>query len=222
MLCLHVGSSSKAAGTHTGRAAERGHEPVVGHVDLLAGRPDVGRLLVAVPRPALLADRGRHRVDPLLPAAGRAHPGPPLGLDAAPLPDGSGPAEVFRERVLCCFINDPVGISLLDQFNLDNVCWESDYPALGQLVAQRARGQRGPVRAVDRGRGRQDHPQNAMRHFSFDPVRHPAAGALHRGRAAEPRRTDVDTVTRVGRAPDESDRDYFRNLSGAARPSAGS
>ena len=24
-------------------------------------------------------------------------------------PDGMGPADVFRERVLCCFINDPVG-----------------------------------------------------------------------------------------------------------------
>jgi hypothetical protein len=33
--------------------------------------------------------------------------------------------------------------------------------------------------------------------------------------------TDVDTVTRVGRPPDESDRDYFKNLSGASRPSTG-
>ena len=39
-----------------------------------------------------------------------------------------GPTEVFREHVLCCFINDPVGVKLLDEFNLDNVCWESDYP----------------------------------------------------------------------------------------------
>ena len=43
-------------------------------------------------------------------------------------PDGYGPADVFRERVICCFINDPVGLSLLDHFNIDNLCWESDFP----------------------------------------------------------------------------------------------
>ena len=57
--------------------------------------------------------------------------------------------------------------------------------------------------------------ENAMRHFSFDPfcIR-PKERATVRALRAEA--TDVDTVTRVGRAPDQSDRDYFRKL--AARP----
>ena len=30
--------------------------------------------------------------------------------------------------MLCCFISEDVGIELIDRFNIDNVCWESDYP----------------------------------------------------------------------------------------------
>ena len=35
---------------------------------------------------------------------------------------------MFLERILCCFINDAVGVKLIDLYNVDNVCWESDYP----------------------------------------------------------------------------------------------
>jgi hypothetical protein len=50
-----------------------------------------------------------------------------------------------------------------------------------------------------------------MRHFSFDPFAiRPKERATVRALRAEA--TDVDTVTRVGRAPDQSDRDYFRSL----------
>jgi hypothetical protein len=57
--------------------------------------------------------------------------------------------------------------------------------------------------------------ENAMRHFSFDPFGlRPRERATVRALRAEA--TDVDTVTRVGRAPDQSDRDYFKSL--AARP----
>ena len=43
-------------------------------------------------------------------------------------PQGLSPTELFHERILCCFITDRVGVKLLDEFNVDNVCWESDYP----------------------------------------------------------------------------------------------
>jgi hypothetical protein len=59
--------------------------------------------------------------------------------------------------------------------------------------------------------------RNAMRHFSFDPfaVRAPDACTVKALRAEA---ADVDTVTHVGRAPDETDRDYFRALSAGGRP----
>src|SRR4029077_3524460 len=43
-------------------------------------------------------------------------------------PQGLSPTELFHERILVCFINDRVGVKLLDEFSLDQVCWESDYP----------------------------------------------------------------------------------------------
>ena len=83
VLCCHVGLVVEG-GLHDADAPPSGgHEPVVRHVDLLPRRSDVGGLLVALPRPALLPHRRRHRLDPLLPPAGRAHSGPALGLDPA-------------------------------------------------------------------------------------------------------------------------------------------
>jgi predicted TIM-barrel fold metal-dependent hydrolase len=51
-----------------------------------------------------------------------------VGWTRHQFPTGMGPADVFHERVLCCFINDRIGVKLIDEFNIDNVCWESDYP----------------------------------------------------------------------------------------------
>jgi hypothetical protein len=122
-----------------------------------------------------------------------------------------GPAEVFRKHVLCCFINDAVGIKLLDEFNLDNVCWESDFPhsdsswpngpeVLETLLAD----------LTDEQIDKMTH-ENAMRHFHFDPYatrpREQCTVAVLRSEA-----TDVDTVTRVGRPPDESDVNFFQRL----------
>jgi len=126
-------------------------------------------------------------------------------------PAGWGPAEVFRQRILCCFINDPVGVSLLDHFNVDNVCWESDFPHSDSSWPN------GPEVNEKQFAGLTDVQvdkithQNAMAHYQFDPFAHRpkdrcTAAAL---RAEAP---DVDTVTRVGRPPDPSDVDYFRTL----------
>jgi predicted TIM-barrel fold metal-dependent hydrolase len=126
-------------------------------------------------------------------------------------PEGSSPAEVFRQRVLCCFINDRIGVKLIDEFNIDNVCWESDYPhsdstwphgpeVLEELLA--------PLSDEQINKITHD---NAMRHYQFDPYKtrppQECTVAALRAEAA-----DVDTVTRVGRPPDESDINFFQNL----------
>jgi len=41
---------------------------------------------------------------------------------------GRLPSEVFLERVVLCFIDDPAGTANLDRMNVDTVCWEADYP----------------------------------------------------------------------------------------------
>jgi predicted TIM-barrel fold metal-dependent hydrolase len=38
------------------------------------------------------------------------------------------PSQVFKERFITCFIDDPVGVKLRDEAGLDNMTWECDYP----------------------------------------------------------------------------------------------
>ncbi|MDH4170280.1 MAG: amidohydrolase [Acidimicrobiia bacterium] len=38
------------------------------------------------------------------------------------------PSDIFRDHILTCFINDPVGLAHLDDIGIENVCWEQDYP----------------------------------------------------------------------------------------------
>jgi hypothetical protein len=118
--------------------------------------------------------------------------------------------------MLCCFISDAIGVKLLDEFNLDNVCWESDFPHSDsswphapEQVAERLAG-------VDDAAVAKITHENAMRHYSFDPFAHRprercTAAAL---RAESP---DVDVVTRVGRPADERDLESWRRLTGQAR-----
>jgi hypothetical protein len=135
-------------------------------------------------------------------------------------PDGWGPAEVFKQHVLCCFIQDRIGVKLIEEFNIDNVCWESDYPHSDSSWP------RGPevleelLAPLSDTQINQITHENAMRHYQFDPYtvrpRERCTAAALRAEA-----TDVDVVTRVGRAPDESDRNYFRDLGrGALRQQA--
>jgi predicted TIM-barrel fold metal-dependent hydrolase len=130
----------------------------------------------------------------------------------------SGPSDVFKKHILCCFIEDPVGVRLLDQFNVDNVCWESDFPhsdsnwphapeALAELFA-----------GIDDAIVAKITHENAMRHYRFDPFAHrPKERCTAAALRAEA--TDVDVVTRVGRLADESDLEAWAVIRGAA-PSA--
>ncbi len=123
----------------------------------------------------------------------------------------SGPTEIFNKHVLVCFINDRIGVKLLDELNVDNVCWESDFPHSDgtwphapERLAELLGGL--PAEAV----AKISH-ENAMRHYSFDPFssrpkERCTAAAL---RAEAP---DVDVVTRVGRQPSERDLDLWKQL----------
>jgi predicted TIM-barrel fold metal-dependent hydrolase len=126
-------------------------------------------------------------------------------------PQGLSPTELFHERILCCFINDRVGVKLLDEFNVDNVCWESDYPHSDSSWPHAPERLAELLAGVDDDAIAKISHRNAMRHFRFDPFsRRPpdrcTAGAL-RSEAA-----GVDTVTRTGRPADERDREAWRRL----------
>jgi predicted TIM-barrel fold metal-dependent hydrolase len=122
-----------------------------------------------------------------------------------------GPTQIFRDHILVCFIKETVGPELLHHFNIDNVCWESDYPhsdgtwpnAPEEVMVTLAA-------ATDEQIGRITH-ENAMRHYHFDPFVHrPRERCTAAALRAEA--TDVDVVTRVGRLADERDLDAWRAM----------
>jgi predicted TIM-barrel fold metal-dependent hydrolase len=128
-------------------------------------------------------------------------------------PDGMASAsDVFRAHMLCCFIEDPVGVGLLDHFDLDNVMWESDFPHSDSSWPEAPESLAAQFAGVDPDIVERITHRNAMAHFDFDPFairpRERCTAAALRAEAG-----DVDTVTRVGRAPDETDREFFRELS---------
>jgi predicted TIM-barrel fold metal-dependent hydrolase len=121
-------------------------------------------------------------------------------------PGYAGPSDIFRKHMLSCFITDPIGVKLLDEFDPSMVCWESDFPHSDSnwphAPAELAELFNGV--GLDQARVDLITHENAMRHYSFDPFavrprEQCTAGAL----MAEA--TDVDTVTRVGRAADDRD-----------------
>jgi predicted TIM-barrel fold metal-dependent hydrolase len=122
------------------------------------------------------------------------------------------PTAVFRDHILCCFISDPIGVKLLDEFEVDNLCWESDFPhsdgtwprAPEELVKILGGV---PREAVDK-----ITHENAMRHYQFDPfaTRPRSQCTVAALRAESP---DVDTVTRVGRRATDRDLDAWQEIS---------
>ena len=115
-----------------------------------------------------------------------------------------GPTQIFRDHILVCFIKETVGPELLHHFNIDNVCWESDYPHSDGTWPNAPEELLKTLEGLDDATINKISHQNAMKHYKFNPfaTKKPeecTAGAL---RALSP---DVDTVTRVGRLADDRD-----------------
>ncbi|MCU1374602.1 MAG: amidohydrolase 2 [Actinomycetia bacterium] len=123
--------------------------------------------------------------------------------------EGESPTSVFRRHILSCFISDPLGVKLIDEFNIDNLCWESDYPHSDSLWPLAPESLAPILAGLDREQIDKITHRNAMRHYQFDPfaTRTPEACTAAALRAESP---DVDVVTRVGRPADERDRDTWR------------
>jgi Amidohydrolase len=103
------------------------------------------------------------------------------------------PSDVFREQIVTCFIDDAVGVELRHHLNLDNVCWECDYPHSDSTWPD------APETAMRylEGLPKEDIDRithlNAMRIFSYDPFAHLPREQCTVG-ALRARATDVDTT----------------------------
>jgi predicted TIM-barrel fold metal-dependent hydrolase len=118
--------------------------------------------------------------------------------------NGGSPTQVFHDHILCCFINEPIGIELISHFNIDNVFWESDFPhsdgtwpnapELFSAVSSR----------LDDEQIAKISHRNAMRNYHFDPFATRPKETCTAGhlRSESP---EVDVVTRVGKEAGDVD-----------------
>ena len=109
------------------------------------------------------------------------------------------PSDVFREQIITCFIDDAVGMEVRHRLNLDQVCWECDYPHSDSTWPQSPEHAMRYLDGLPRDEIDRITHLNAMRAFSFDPFAHRpreecTVGAL-RARAADVVTTPVSHGT---------------------------
>ena len=105
------------------------------------------------------------------------------------------PSEVFRERIVTCFIDDPIGVQIRDHVGIDTICWEADYPHSDSTWPTSPEFLMKSLDGVPDDEVDKLSHQNAMRHFRFDPFavrpkEECTVGALRRKAAA----AGVDTT----------------------------
>jgi predicted TIM-barrel fold metal-dependent hydrolase len=113
--------------------------------------------------------------DPQLTEEARAMAKASLDARALRAQDAPLPSEIFRAHVYGCFINDAVGLKLVDDIGIDNVMIETDFPHTSTCypysmpTAQRSLAH---LDAEDRSKVLRG---NAERVFEFTPVEPPVA-----------------------------------------------
>ncbi|HWW52662.1 MAG TPA: amidohydrolase family protein, partial [Acidimicrobiales bacterium] len=105
------------------------------------------------------------------------------------------PSEVFKERIVTCFIDDAFGVANRQYLNLDMITWECDYPHSDSVWPN------APERVMEYMGGLPDGDinkithENAMRIFRYDPFRHRTRGEATAG-SLRAQATDVDLSLR--------------------------
>jgi hypothetical protein len=82
------------------------------------------------------------------------------------------PSEVFQERVVLCFIDDPAGVELRHRVGMEKICWEADYPHSDSTWPISPETLWASLDGVPDAEINQMTYENAIRHFRFDPFLH--------------------------------------------------
>jgi predicted TIM-barrel fold metal-dependent hydrolase len=85
---------------------------------------------------------------------------------------GKLPSEIFRERIVTCFIQDAFGIESRHKLNLDMITWECDYPHSDSIWPTAPESLAAAMTGVPDDEVAKITYQNALRIFSFDPFAH--------------------------------------------------
>ena len=118
---------------------------------------------------------------------------------------GKRPSDVWREHIISCFIDDPIGLKNRHEVGIDTITWECDYPHSDttwpdspEILARQLEG-------IPEDEIRKMTHENTNRFFQFDPFAH-RAKADCTAAALRAEATDVDTTPRSikeGKAPTE-------------------
>jgi predicted TIM-barrel fold metal-dependent hydrolase len=81
------------------------------------------------------------------------------------------PSQVFDEQVVCCWIDDPVGVEMRHKMNIDMICWECDYPHSDSTWPQSPEQFMKQMQAAECSDADIDKisHENAIRLFQYDP-----------------------------------------------------
>jgi len=85
---------------------------------------------------------------------------------------GKLPSEIFKERIVTCFIQDAFGVEGRHKLNLDMVTWECDYPHSDSIWPTAPESLAEALTGVPDDEAAKITYQNALRIFSFDPFAH--------------------------------------------------
>jgi predicted TIM-barrel fold metal-dependent hydrolase len=109
------------------------------------------------------------------------------------------PSELFKQRIISCFIDDPHGVQSRERIGVDWMTWECDYPHSDSTWPKSPEIVHAQMAGVPDDHVNKITHENAMRHWRFDPFQHRArdqstVGAL-RHEAAD---WDISIVSRRG------------------------
>jgi predicted TIM-barrel fold metal-dependent hydrolase len=108
------------------------------------------------------------------------------------------PSQIFNERIVTCFIDDAFGVENRHHINLDNVCWECDYPHSDSTWPNAPEAAMKYLSDVPDDEVDKITHANAMRLFRYDPfATRPRAQCTVEALRAEA--ADVDTSLRPRR-----------------------
>jgi predicted TIM-barrel fold metal-dependent hydrolase len=172
ILCLHIGSSSELVITSI--EAPINVMITLQPMNIVQAAADVlwSRVLQKFPNLRLALSEGGigwipyflERVDYVY-KNHRAWTGHDLGML---------PSELFKERIVTCFIDDAVGVETRSHLNLDMITWECDYPHSDSTWPESPELLGNALEGVPDDEVDKITHLNAMRIFQFDPFAHRA------------------------------------------------
>jgi hypothetical protein len=81
------------------------------------------------------------------------------------------PSDVFREHIITCFIDDPVGVRTRDLTGIDGITWECDYPHSDATWPESPERLWSQIQGIPDADLNKITHLNAMKHFQYDPFK---------------------------------------------------